>query len=70
MLRLTMTKLVELLVPYTEFMRVGVAYLVNMDHIECVGKQEIRMDDGKKIYPPRNACQAVRERYFAYYCDK
>jgi DNA-binding LytR/AlgR family response regulator len=70
MLRLTMTKLVELLVPYTEFMRVGVAYLVNMDHIECVGKQEIRMDDGKKIYPPRNACQTVRERYFAYYCDK
>lgn len=67
-LRVTMAKLVEMLEPYTEFMRVGVAYLVNMEHIECVSKQEICMDNGKKIYPPRNAYQAVREKYFAYYC--
>lgn len=70
MMRVTMAKLVEMLEPYSEFMRVGVAYLVNMEHIESVGKQEIRMDTGKKIYPPRNACQTVRERYFAYYCGE
>lgn len=69
-LRVTMARLVEMLEPYPEFMRVGVAYLVNMEHIECVGRQEIRMDTGKKIYPPRNAYQAVRDRYFAYYCGE
>lgn len=70
MLRVTMAKLVEMLNPYDEFIRVGVAYLVNMEHIECVSKQEIRMDTGKKIYPPRSAFRAVREKYFAYYCGE
>lgn len=70
MLRDTMARLVEMLEPYEEFMRVGVAYLVNMEHIECIGRQEIRMDTGKKIYPPRGSYQAVRERYFAYYCGE
>ena len=70
MLRISMAKIVEMLSPYAEFMRVGVAYLVNMEHIECISKQEIRMDTGKKIYPPRGSYQAVRERYFAYYCGE
>lgn len=68
MLRITMAKIVEMLSPYPEFMRVGIAYLVNMEHIEYLNKTEIQMDTGKKIYPPRGAYQAVRERYFAYYC--
>lgn len=70
MLRVTMGKLVEMLNPYDEFMRVGVAFIINMEHIECISKQEIRMDTGRKIYPPRNAYQAVRDRYFAYYCGE
>lgn len=70
MLRVTMARIVEMLEPYAEFLRVGVAYLVNMEHIECISKQEIRMDTGKKIYPPRNAYQAVREKYFSYYCGE
>lgn len=70
MLRVTMAKLVETLNPFDEFMRVGVSFLINMEHIECIGKQEIRMDTGKKIFPPRNAFQAVRDRYFAYYCGE
>lgn len=68
MLRITMAKIVEMLSPYPEFMRVGIAYLVNMEHIEYLNRTEIQMDTGKKIYPPRGAYQAVRERYFAYYC--
>lgn len=68
MLRITMAKIVEMLSPYPEFMRVGIAYLVNMEHIEYLNKTEIQMDTGKKIYPPRGAYQVVRERYFAYYC--
>lgn len=70
MMRVTMARLEEMLEPYEEFMRVGVAFLINMEHIECISKQEIRMDTGKKIYPPRSAFQAVREKYFAYYCGE
>lgn len=68
MLRITMAKIVEMLSSYPEFIRVGIAYLVNMEHIEYINKAEIQMDTGRKIYPPRGAYQAVREKYFAYYC--
>ena len=70
MLRITMAKIAQMLSPYPEFMRVGIAYLVNMEHIECISKLEIQMDTGRKIYPPRGAYQAVREKYFAYYCGE
>lgn len=70
MLRTTMAKIVEMLSPYPEFMRVGIAYLVNMEHIECISKMEIQMDSGKKIYPPRGSYQTVRDKYFAYYCGE
>lgn len=70
MLRTTMAKIVEMLSPYPEFMRVGIAYLVNMEHIECISKMEIQMDSGKKIYPPRGSYQMVRDKYFAYYCGE
>lgn len=70
MLRTTMAKIVEMLSPYPEFMRVGIAYLVNMEHIECISKMEIQMDSGRKIYPPRGSYQTVRDKYFAYYCGE
>lgn len=70
MLRVTMARLEEILNPYDEFIRVGVAFLINMEHIECISKQEIRMDTGKQIYPPRNAYQTLRDKYFAYYCGE
>lgn len=69
MLHITMAKIVEMLSPYTEFMRVGIAYVVNMEHIECINKLEIQMDTGKKIYLPRGSYQMLREKYFAYYCE-
>lgn len=70
MLRVTMGRLGEMLNPYPEFMRVGASFLINMVHIECISKLEIRMDTGKKLFPPRSSFQAVRERYFAYYCGE
>lgn len=69
-LRITMAKIVEMLSPYSAFMRVGIAYLVNMEHVEYLNKAEIQMVTGKKIYLPRGAFQAVREKYFAYYCGE
>ena len=53
-----------------EFARVGVSYIVNLDHINSLSGQKISMDTGKDIYLPRGAYQPLRERYFAYYCEE
>ena len=51
LLRITMTELFGILSCYQEFVRVGVAYIVNLVHVESLSRQEVEMDNGKKIYP-------------------
>ncbi len=68
--RITMAEICGMLLQYPEFIRVGISYVINMEHIENFSRQEIQMDNGKKIYPPRGAYQPLRERYFAYYCEE
>lgn len=68
-LRRTMAEIYEMLACYREFVRVGIAYIVNLEHVESLSTQELQTDNKKKIYLPRGAYRALRERYFAYYCD-
>ncbi len=68
-LRRTMAEIYEMLAGYREFSRVGVAYIVNLEHVEGLNAQEVQMDNGKKIYLPRGSYQPLRERYFGYYCE-
>lgn len=65
-----MTELFGILSCYQEFVRVGVAYIVNLMRVESLSRQEVEMDNGKKIYPPRGAYQPLREKYFSYYCSE
>ncbi len=67
-LRRTMAEIYELLADYREFARVGVSYIVNLEHVDSLDAQEVGMDNGKKIYLPRGSYQPLRERYFSYYC--
>lgn len=69
-LRMTMTEIYEMLSRYQEFVRVGIGYIVNLEHIDYLNAQELQMDDGKKIYLPRGSYQPLRDRYFAYYCGE
>ena len=69
-LRRTMTEIYELLACYQEFARVGVAYIVNLEHVDSLNAQEVQMDNGKKIYLPRGAYHPLREKYFGYYCEE
>ncbi|MCM1537797.1 MAG: LytTR family DNA-binding domain-containing protein [bacterium] len=69
-LRITMTELYEMLAPCHEFARVGISYIVNLEHVESLSRQELQMDNGIKIYPPRGSYPLLRERYFSYYCDE
>ncbi len=69
MLHMTMAGLEELLCAFPEFVRIGNSYIVNLEHIESLNRQELWTDGGKKIYLPRGAYQPLIEKYFAYYND-
>lgn len=64
----TMTVVYDMLCGSPEFVRVGVAYIVNMEHIESLNSHELVMDNGKRIYPPRGSYQPLKEKYLDYYC--
>ncbi|MDE6251803.1 MAG: LytTR family DNA-binding domain-containing protein [Lachnospiraceae bacterium] len=65
----TMTKIYEMLADYQEFVRVGAAYIVNLEHVDSMNARELQFDNGNKIYLPRGSYQTLRERYFDYYCE-
>lgn len=67
--RMTMTEVYKLLSPYREFVRVGVAFIVNLEYIESLNAQDICLTGGEKIYLPRGAYKGLREQYFNYYCN-
>ncbi len=67
-LRMTMAELYEQLAQYHEFVRIGVAFIVNLGYIGSLNAKEICMDNGAKIYLPRGTYKGLREQYFSYYC--
>lgn len=68
LLHTTMKELYEQLSRYQEFVRIGVAFIVNLGYIGSMNAKEIHMDNGRKIYLPRGAYKGLREQYFNYYC--
>ena len=69
MLRMTMAKIYEMLSEYPEFVRAGISYIVNLEHINSLNAKELCMDNEKKIYLPRGSYQSLREKYFTFYTD-
>lgn len=70
MLRMTMTELFEMLSAYSEFVRVGVSYIVNLEYVDSISAQEISLNTGGKVYLPRGTFKIVKEAYFKYYCGE
>ena len=69
-LRTTMTEISQRLSDYSEFVKIGATYLVNLEHVESLNAKELRLDNGKPLYLPRGAYQQLREKYFQYYCEE
>lgn len=69
LLRMTMAELFAMLSPYEEFVRVGIAYILNLEHIDNLNSREICLSTGKRIYVPRGAYKNLKEQYFRYYCE-
>lgn len=66
--RMTMMELFDLLSPYQEFVKIGAAFIVNLEYIDSLSAQDICLTGGRKIYLPRGAYKGLREQYFNYYC--
>lgn len=69
-LRMTMTEIYGMLSGRQEFAKVGVSYIVNLNHVDSLNAQEVCLDTGRSIYLPRGAYQPLREQYFRYYCEE
>lgn len=69
LLHMTMAKLCETLCGYREFTKIGVSYIVNLEHIERLGTQMLYLDNGTEIYLPRGSYRSLREKYFDYYFE-
>ncbi len=67
--RMTGEKLWETLEKYPQFGRCGRSYILNMDHVVSVEREEIVLDNGSTVYIPRNKAAEFKKRYFAYYFD-
>ena len=70
LIRMTMAKIYEKLSDFPEFVRVGVSYAVNLEHVESLNARELNMDNGKRIYLPRGSYASLRESYFGFYCEE
>jgi len=68
-LRMTMAEIYKQLSQYQEFVRIGVAFIVNLGYISSLNAKEVRMDNGRTIYLPRGTYKSLKEQYFSYYCD-
>ncbi|MCI8306573.1 MAG: response regulator transcription factor [Lachnospiraceae bacterium] len=69
-LRMTMARIFDMLSDYPEFVKVGISYIVNLEHVDSLDSREIHMDNGGKIYIPRGSYHPLMEKYFDYYCDE
>lgn len=68
LLRMTMTELYELLAEYQEFVRIGAAFIVNLEYINSMSAKDIYLGNGKKIYLPRGTYKMLKELYLRFYC--
>ncbi len=69
LLRITLAQLCSQLSTFREFVKVGAAFIVNLEYIDSLGTQDIKLTGGGKIYLPRGAYKGLRERYLNYYCN-
>ncbi len=67
---MTMAKLYEKLSGNREFVKVGISYIVNLEHINYLNSKEMQMDNGEKIYLPRGSYKKLQGQYLDYYCRR
>lgn len=69
-LNMTMSEIGSLVLEYPEFTKVGISYIINMNHLDTLNAREAHLDNGHSIYLPRGSYGVLRENYFRYYCGE
>ena len=67
-LNMTMGEIGGLVLEYPEFTKVGISYIINMNHLDTLNAREAHLDNGHSIYLPRGSYVLLRENYFSSYC--
>ena len=67
---LTMTRIYEMCSVCQALVKVGVSYIVSLEHVVSMNARELLMDNGQKIYLPRGTFRLLREQYLDYYCGR
>lgn len=65
--RMTTKELWETLERFTQFSKCGRSYILNLNHVVSVEKEEILMDNEGTVYIPRNVSSEFKKVYFSYY---
>lgn len=65
---LSMAKLYEMCRSCGALVKVGVSYIVHLEHIVSLNAHEVHMDLERTIYLPRGTYRRLREQYIDYYC--
>ncbi len=65
--RMTAKELWEMLEHFTQFRRCGRSYILNLNHVISVEKEEILMDNECRIFIPRNVSAEFKKVYFSYF---
>lgn len=68
--RMTMKALEALLSENPSFVRVGMSYLVNLEHVTAISAAECKLDHDTAIRLPRGSYANLKERYLAYFFPK
>lgn len=68
-IRMTAGNLWEILGGFSQFGRCGRSYILNMDHIVSMEREEIVMNNGRKVYIPCNKIAEFKKIYFSYCFD-
>ncbi|MCI9355648.1 MAG: response regulator transcription factor [Firmicutes bacterium] len=68
-IRITMTALYNHVSKWSEFVKVGCSYFVNLSHIKSLNSKEVTFSNGKMLYLPRGTYASLKELYFEYYCN-
>lgn len=65
--RMTARELWEMLEHFAQFSRCGRSYILNLNHVISVEKEEILLDNECRIFIPRNVSAEFKKIYFSYY---
>lgn len=67
--RMTGGELYGILERFPQFCRCGSSFILNLQHVTLVEREEINMDNGSRIYIPKSKIAEFRKAYFSYYFE-